>query len=75
MSIGAAASKPTLPLMPMMVSPTCMSLPIPYGEAMASILRIAAILSSNFSPFTEEISPWSKPISICSLPSLVICLR
>jgi hypothetical protein len=28
---GAAASKPTLPLIPIIVSPTCVSLPIAYA--------------------------------------------
>ena len=33
LAIGAAASKPTRPLIPMMVSPTCISLPMPYPPA------------------------------------------
>ena len=46
MSIGAAASNPTRPLMPMMVSPTCMSRPIPYGAAIVSTAWMA------FTPFS-----------------------
>ena len=50
-SIGAAASNPTRPLIPTRVSPTWVSLPIAQAAPISSILRMAAI-REIFSPFT-----------------------
>ena len=74
-SIGAAASKPTRPLIPIMVSPTCISRPIPYAAPISSTFWIALIGSSNFSSFTAFNSPFSKVRRSCSLPSLVTCFK
>ncbi len=58
--MGAAASKPTRPLIPMIVSPTCMSRPIPYAAPISSTFWMALIGSSNVSSLTAFSSPFSK---------------
>ena len=59
---GAAASKPTRPLIPIMVSPTCMSRPMAYFFASSCSFWISET-ASDLVPFNPTNSPFLKSSS------------